>query len=418
MAVVRRTRKTFIALTSIAALLIIAFLYKSTPSTLELAHLYIPVPVGVRRSQKDLISRFIDRNNKLSLDEVTEKQLAPKILDPNLSKLPLTVHPKRNNSNIPSDLGKLKTPSTCAAVHVVYLRGNWIEAPKWGYQEQECSVPCLYTKDTRKTALDIADAVVVYLPTTTVSPSTILKKYKIDESKVLKVGMSMESIEAYPHQFDYLTEYDIEVTYRMSSHVPNPYFTFARGKQNLLEETNSTWESREKAVLFVARNCQTKSHREQLVQMLQKHVRVDSVSSCLHNKDWPADIPQTDKRALLRRYMALLAAENSIELDYVTEKVYAGLITGAVPVYYGAPNVEKFVPSNSVIKVPYPLTDEGVKEVAEKIQLVFNSKEEYERLTHFKRLGKYEDTFLETFGFTKADVKCRLCQKIHSMKCS
>ena len=410
MAIIRRTRKTLIALTSIAVLLSLALLYKSTHSTLT--------SKNVPNNQKDNIPRVTDRSNELSLDKITDKQLAPKTLNTNLSKLPSTVQPGRKNPIVPSKRGNLKTPSTCAAVHVVYLRGNWIEAPKWGYQEQECSVPCLYSKDTRKTALDIADAVVVYLPTTTVSPSTILKKYKIDESKVLKVGMSMESTEAHPHQFDYLTEYDIEVTYRMSSHVPNPYFTFARGKQNLLEEIDSTWESREKAVLFVARNCETKSRREQLVKMLQKHVRIDSVSDCLHNKDWPADIPQEDKRALLRRYVALLAAENSIEADYVTEKVYAGLVTGAVPVYYGAPNVEKFVPSNSVIKVPYPLTDEGVKRVAEKIQLVFNSKEEYERLTRFKRLGKYEDKFLETFNFTRVDVKCRLCQKIHSMKCS
>ncbi len=306
-----------------------------------------------------------------------------------------------------------------SSVRVVFLPGNWIDATDNGYQTQNCDVPCMYTKDTRVSALKSADAVVVYLPSHSKHPDNLLKKYGIDSSKVLKVGMSMESIRAHPHQFDYLSEYDIEMSYRMSSDVPDPYFTFARGKQNLLEETtNWTWKSREKAVLFIARNCKSNSQREQLVKMLQKFVRVDSVSSCLNNKEWPSDIPRTDKRALLRRYLAILAAENSIEDDYVTEKVYAGLITGAVPIYYGAANIHRFVPSDSIIKVPYPLTNDGVKQVAQRIEQVFNSEEEYNRLTHFKTLGSYEDRFLDIFNFTRVDVKCRLCQKIMSLKCN
>ncbi|XP_064396300.1 uncharacterized protein LOC135343235 [Halichondria panicea] len=327
--------------------------------------------------------------------------------------------PNKRSQVVPTIANRtIKHSTNCgSSVRVVFLPGNWIDATDSGYQAQNCDVPCMYTKDTSSSAVKSADAVVVYLPSHSKHPDNLLKKYRIDSNKVLKVGMSMESIRSHPHQFDYLSEYDIEMSYRMSSHVPDPYFTFARGKQNLLEETNSTWKSREKAVLFVARNCKSNSQREQLVKMLQKFVRVDSVSSCLNNKHWPSDIPRIDKRALLRRYMAILAAENSIEDDYVTEKVYAGLITGAVPIYYGAPNIDEFVPSDSIIKVPHPLTKSGVKEVAERIERVFNSEEEYNRLTHFKRLGSYEDRFLEMFNFTRIDVKCRLCQKIMSLKC-
>eukprot|EP00775_Hariotina_reticulata_P003898 gene3898-4152_t len=36
--------------------------------------------------------------------------------------------------------------------------------------------------------------------------------------------------------------------------------------------------------------------------------------------------------------------ENSIEMDYVSEKVYHALESGCVPIYYGAPNVEDFLP--------------------------------------------------------------------------
>lgn len=37
--------------------------------------------------------------------------------------------------------------------------------------------------------------------------------------------------------------------------------------------------------------------------------------------------------------------------DYVTEKVYNGLQSGTLPVYWGAENVEDFVPRGSVVKV-------------------------------------------------------------------
>lgn len=37
--------------------------------------------------------------------------------------------------------------------------------------------------------------------------------------------------------------------------------------------------------------------------------------------------------------------------DYVTEKVYNGLQSGTLPVYWGAENVEDFVPKGSVVKV-------------------------------------------------------------------
>ncbi len=275
----------------------------------------------------------------------------------------------------------------------------------------------MYTKDTRVSALKSADAVVVYLPSHTKHPDIVLKKYGIDPSKVLKVGLSTESGH---RQFDHLSDYDIGTSYKLHSDVPFPYITFAQGRPNsilnLLAETNSPWKSREKAVLFVANNCHSSSQREQLVKMLQKFVRVDSVSGCLNNKKWPSDIPRTDKRTLSKRYMAILAAENSIEDDYVTEKVYDGLVAGAVPIYYGAPNIDQFVPSDSIIKVPYPLTNDGVKQVAQRIEQVFKSEEEYNRLTYFKRLGGIEDKLVKMFNFTKVHFKCRLCQKIMSLK--
>ena len=44
-----------------------------------------------------------------------------------------------------------------------------------------------------------------------------------------------------------------------------------------------------------------------------------------------------------------LAFENSQSPGYVTEKVYDGLSAGTIPVYWGAPDVDEYVPEGSII---------------------------------------------------------------------
>ncbi len=306
--------------------------------------------------------------------------------------------------------------STCHSdpVHVVFVGYNFMQAPKDNYKTEPCNVPCEFTKDTRASATKLADAALITLTGYSDHPDKLLEKYHINSSHVLKVGMSMESIVYYPHQFHHISEYDIEMSYRMHSDVPTPYFEFF--KYGFLNKSEVSWELREKAVLFVARNCDSRSQREDLVKTLKKYIRVDSISDCLHNKKWPSDISRTDKIGVLKRYVAVLAAENSIADDYVTEKVYDALAAGAVPIYYGAPNVDQFLPSNSAIKVPYPFTEGDIKNVVKQIEGVFNSKVEYNKYFRFKQLG-FEEKFVKKFNYTTDSFKCRLCQKIMSLRC-
>ena len=54
---------------------------------------------------------------------------------------------------------------------------------------------------------------------------------------------------------------------------------------------------------------------------------------------------------IISNYHFHLAAENSFDWDYVSEKVYYPLFVGTVPLYIGAPNIDNFVPPKSIIKV-------------------------------------------------------------------
>ncbi|KAK7197578.1 glycosyl transferase [Novymonas esmeraldas] len=52
-------------------------------------------------------------------------------------------------------------------------------------------------------------------------------------------------------------------------------------------------------------------------------------------------------RCIFRKYRYVIAFENTVEDDYVTEKVYNALLSGALPLYIGAQNIADYVPRSS-----------------------------------------------------------------------
>ena len=108
----------------------------------------------------------------------------------------------------------------------------------------------------------------------------------------------------------------------------------------------------------VRSNCNTSSGRDAWATELMKHFPVDSYGRCLNNMDYqtaaaaeyrgnPADLSLT--RQIMARYKFVISHENALIRDYVSEKVFFALQVGVVPVYRGAPNIDDYVPSRSVV---------------------------------------------------------------------
>jgi hypothetical protein len=55
------------------------------------------------------------------------------------------------------------------------------------------------------------------------------------------------------------------------------------------------------------------------------------------------------KRAVLSQYKFAICFENAIASGYVTEKIFDCFMAGVVPVYLGAPEIEKLIPKNTYI---------------------------------------------------------------------
>ena len=125
-----------------------------------------------------------------------------------------------------------------------------------------------------------------------------------------------------------------------------------------LETKNRLVEEGLAPVAYVQSSCDTPSMRDDWVKELMKHIQVDSYGSCLNNKPLPESLAgseqfeNTEYYGLLAKYKFVIAVENAVCDDYVTEKLWRTLMVGAVPIYLGAPNVEDYLPNeNSAVLV-------------------------------------------------------------------
>ena len=198
----------------------------------------------------------------------------------------------------------------------------------------------------------------------------------------------------------------------LDSEIPMAYFSWDEYGDRPV--AGNRYEDVEKAAVYMARNCQSKNRREELVQNLmefsQKNssLRVDSISTCLHNHDPPSGLSnKDDKNEILGRYMFYLAFENQCVNDYITEKLWGSLFrSGAIPIYYGSPNIEEHVPPNSLINAhKFPNAKALWKHLVE----VSNNRTVYDSY-HAWRQHPLPESFVRKYIFTHTHSLCRMCR--------
>jgi hypothetical protein len=118
---------------------------------------------------------------------------------------------------------------------------------------------------------------------------------------------------------------------------------------------------------------------------------------------WRGTIP--DKLAVLKEYKFAFAYENSIEMGYITEKLWDCFETTVVPIYWGAPNVTDFIPEDCFIDRRKFVSDDDLLAFLESM-----TEEEWEgyihRVAEFLQTDQaklftrenYNRTILETIG--------------------
>ena len=195
-----------------------------------------------------------------------------------------------------------------------------------------------------------ADAVVFHVPdfsSNRFGPTELKSLYK--PNRQLWVAWSMESAVNYPALDDpaFLRRMDIVMGYRSSSDLWVPYCPRRAEWQKALSEPIP--EKTESAPIVMLQSASAnKSTRVEYALAVMSRIRVDSFGRVLNNRKLSqVDTGHETKLATIGRYKFCLCLENALDIDYVTEKFYDPLLAGTVPVYRGAPNVERFSPGQN-----------------------------------------------------------------------
>ncbi|XP_006973999.1 GDP-fucose protein O-fucosyltransferase 3 isoform X1 [Peromyscus maniculatus bairdii] len=105
-------------------------------------------------------------------------------------------------------------------------------------------------------------------------------------------------------------------------------------------------------LVYVQSDCDPPSDRDSYVRELMAYIEVDSYGECLQNKHLPqplknpASMDADGFYRIIAQYKFILAFENAVCDDYITEKFWRPLKLGVVPVYYGSPTIADWLPSN------------------------------------------------------------------------
>jgi len=263
-----------------------------------------------------------------------------------------------------------------------------------GTDRIKCDVPCFW-------------------PTT---GGSVVRTIHIDELKTT-MTMSMEGEGYYPSlQLSNRKKNHAIASTRFDSDIPIPYYNWPwtlymdetpqekdKWSRNYIQTPPIKFANVKKAAVFIARNCGSRSNREALVQSLMKWMPVDSVSSCLHNFDFP---DTSKKGPVMQKYAMYFAFENQRIDDYITEKLWGTFSAGVLPVYFGAPNIKEHVPEHSIVHVDDFASHE---ELAQHLKDIMSNEELYNSY-HAWRYKPLPTWFVHKYNFTHVHSACRTCR--------
>jgi len=210
---------------------------------------------------------------------------------------------------------------------------------------KRCKQPWRYTQNIWE-----ADAVIIEMHVYGNSLPTNPKRYCPGQLLVLR---SMESVWNYPALEIAKSElgYDIVSDYRLDSDVPLSYVTTGPWlnsspphRVQFAATINSPYPL---AAAFIS-NCKSHMERNKIIQKLSSLLGKDKIhffGKCWNNAKIPSHLltvpKEKQKTEVMKRYKFALVFENSVERDYVTEKLYDAYAANTLPIYFGDKEVQE-----------------------------------------------------------------------------
>jgi cellulose synthase/poly-beta-1,6-N-acetylglucosamine synthase-like glycosyltransferase len=162
----------------------------------------------------------------------------------------------------------------------------------------------------------------------------------------LWVLLSREAVSHFPSKLDadYCSHFDVVAGYQRGSNIWVPY-VFPGLLQRLPEIVPVVERHAELASAWISSDWDAWG-RVQFLSDVMLHMEVHSYGRKLKNVGHAIISNHHVRHQISSRYRFVMAFENARDVDYVTEKFFEPLMYGAVPVYFGAPNIEDFAPGD------------------------------------------------------------------------
>jgi hypothetical protein len=202
--------------------------------------------------------------------------------------------------------------------------------------------------------------------------------------------------------------FDIFMTYHIDSDVFIPYFTYEYKSLLMTPPKQKT----KNICMFISSPVNNSGRLEYILELM-KFINIDSYGRWMRNCEIQNDKGYISKMDIIRQYRFTIAFENVIGEDYVTEKFYEPLLTGSVPVYMGAPNIERFSPGKSSYIDVNDYSDP--QKLAMKIKEYCNNDELYNKLLSWKK-RPFQKDFIDLIETQKVHPFIRLAEKVKKLK--
>jgi len=234
----------------------------------------------------------------------------------------------------------------------------------------------------------------------------------------LAVVMSMESAGYYVCLKDpgYLAAFDIEMTYRLTSAIPLPYLR--EGHVSDFRLPLVPFAEKRNEVIYIQSNCAALSGRDDILRRLvELGVKLTARGACLNNA--PSLPHGESKRDAMRGSLFCATMENSLEPDYVSEKVWDGLAAGCLPIYFGAPNIAEHLPVPQAV-VDYRALGQSPEALAAELKRLAGDEKAYAatmawRTAPVTSLGQGYQRLVAN-ALDKEHSQCRVCKLVSHMR--
>ena len=250
---------------------------------------------------------------------------------------------------------------------------------------------------------------------------TVLKYKRVFDDQIVVV-FTQESEKGENCHFPSPDHYDIKISYRRDSTIPFPFLCEKNLALRLAEMGQPEVPvGREKLVAGIISSCHFE-WRTKYLKELMEYIHIDQWGRCLKNT--PGKFYKTrqgsfedEKLKFLNEnpYKFLIAFENAVEDDYITEKIYHAYLTRSIPIFYGDKAVFDLVPANTSLIYANNYTP---KQLAELIQRIANDDSlysEYFKNWDLVKMRKLHERYCSEYFICAA---CRkVWERLYKRKC-